>query len=71
MGNATMVDTMIKDALWDAFNDYHMIKTADNICDCLLYTSQGFCDGLTDAAGGTGDKSQRCVLYCINVKYPF
>ena len=33
MGNAIMVDTMIKDALWDAFNDYHMIKTADNICE--------------------------------------
>jgi acetyl-CoA C-acetyltransferase len=33
MGNATMVDLMIKDALWDAFNDYHMIKTADNICE--------------------------------------
>lgn len=33
MGNATMVDTMIKDALWDAFNDYHMIQTADNICE--------------------------------------
>ena len=33
MGNATMVDTMIIDALWDAFNDYHMIKTADNICE--------------------------------------
>ena len=26
-----LVDTMIKDALWDAFNDYHMITTADNI----------------------------------------
>ncbi len=33
MGNSTMVDTMIKDALWDAFNDYHMIQTADNICE--------------------------------------
>ena len=33
MGNATLVDTMIKDALWDAFNDYHMIKTADNIAE--------------------------------------
>ncbi|MCR5626858.1 MAG: acetyl-CoA C-acetyltransferase [Lachnospiraceae bacterium] len=28
-----MVDTMVKDALWDAFNDYHMIKTADNIAE--------------------------------------
>lgn len=27
-----LVDTMVKDALWDAFNDYHMITTADNIC---------------------------------------
>ena len=26
-----LVDTMVKDALWDAFNDYHMIKTADNV----------------------------------------
>ena len=33
MGNAPMIDTMVNDALWDAFNDYHMIKTADNICE--------------------------------------
>lgn len=32
MGNAKVVDTMVNDALWDAFNDYHMIQTADNIC---------------------------------------
>lgn len=28
-----LVDTMVKDALWDAFNDYHMIQTADNIAE--------------------------------------
>ena len=28
-----LVDTMVKDALWDAFNDYHMIKTADNVAE--------------------------------------
>jgi acetyl-CoA C-acetyltransferase len=33
MNNATMVDTMVNDALWDAFDDYHMIQTADNICN--------------------------------------
>lgn len=33
MNNNTLVDTMVNDALWDAFNDYHMIKTADNICE--------------------------------------
>ena len=33
MNNATMIDTMVNDALWDAFNDYHMGITAENICD--------------------------------------
>ena len=32
MNNGTLVDTMVNDALWDAFNNYHMIQTADNIC---------------------------------------
>ena len=32
MNNSTLVDTMVNDALWDAFNNYHMITTADNIC---------------------------------------
>ena len=31
MGDGKMVDTMIKDALWDAFNNYHMGVTAENI----------------------------------------
>ncbi|MFY1666503.1 acetyl-CoA C-acetyltransferase [Pseudomonas sp. Pseu.R1] len=31
MGHATMVDTMISDGLWDAFNDYHMGITAENL----------------------------------------
>ena len=33
MGNWSMVDTMIKDGLWDAFNDYHMGITAENIVE--------------------------------------
>ena len=32
MNNAVIKDCMVNDALWDAFNDYHMITTADNIC---------------------------------------
>ncbi len=31
MGNAEMVDTMIKDGLWDAFHGYHMGTTAENV----------------------------------------
>ena len=33
MGDIKAVDTMIKDGLWDAFNNYHMGTTAENICD--------------------------------------
>ena len=33
MNNGTLVDCMINDALWDAFNNYHMMITAENICD--------------------------------------
>jgi acetyl-CoA C-acetyltransferase len=31
MNNGTLVDCMVNDALWDAFNNYHMIQTADNV----------------------------------------
>ena len=31
MGDATLVDSMIKDGLWDAFNNYHMGATAENV----------------------------------------
>lgn len=33
MGNAPMVDTMVNDALWDSFHDYHMGITAENVCE--------------------------------------
>jgi acetyl-CoA C-acetyltransferase len=33
MNDGKLVDTMVHDALWDAFNDYHMIKTADNVAE--------------------------------------
>lgn len=33
MNNGTLVDTMVNDALWDAFNQYHMMITAENIAE--------------------------------------
>jgi len=33
MGNTSLIDTMVHDGLTDAFNDYHMGITAENICD--------------------------------------
>ena len=31
MGDLQMIDTMIRDGLWDAFNNYHMGQTAENV----------------------------------------
>lgn len=33
MGNAELIDSMIKDGLWDAFNNYHMGITAENLAE--------------------------------------
>lgn len=33
MGNQQLIDTMIADGLWCAFNDYHMGITAENLCE--------------------------------------
>ncbi|MCV0427649.1 MAG: acetyl-CoA C-acetyltransferase [Roseibium sp.] len=33
MGDFKMIDTMIKDGLWDAFNGYHMGQTAENVAE--------------------------------------
>lgn len=33
MNNATIIDTMVNDALTDAFNHYHMMITAENVCE--------------------------------------
>ena len=33
MGDVAMIDTMIKDGLWDAFNGYHMGNTAENVAE--------------------------------------
>ena len=40
MGDKKIVDTMIKDGLWDAFNNYHMGTTAENINDVWGITRQ-------------------------------
>jgi acetyl-CoA C-acetyltransferase len=38
LGDAELVDTMIKDGLWDAFNGYHMGITAENVAEKFQIT---------------------------------
>jgi acetyl-CoA C-acetyltransferase len=40
MGDLGLVDTMIKDGLWDAFNGYHMGTTAENVATAFQITRQ-------------------------------
>ncbi len=40
MGDLGMIDTMIKDGLWDAFNGYHMGTTAENVATKFQITRQ-------------------------------
>jgi len=40
MGSVELVDTMIKDGLWDAFNGYHMGTTAENVAKKWQITRQ-------------------------------
>ncbi|WP_227395222.1 acetyl-CoA C-acetyltransferase [Jeotgalibacillus aurantiacus] len=40
MGDQKMTDSMIRDGLWCAFNDYHMGMTAENLCDRYSLTRE-------------------------------
>lgn len=40
MGNGELIDTMIKDGLWDAFNGYHMGTTAENVAEKFQLTRE-------------------------------
>jgi len=40
MGDMKLIDTMIKDGLWDAFNGYHMGQTAENVAEKWEITRQ-------------------------------
>ncbi|MFZ0821514.1 MAG: acetyl-CoA C-acetyltransferase [Candidatus Acidiferrales bacterium] len=40
LGNAEIIDSMIRDGLWDAFNDYHMGQTAELVADKYKITRE-------------------------------
>ena len=57
MGNAPMVDTMVNDALWDSFNDYHMGVTAENVCDQWELTREE----LDEFAANSQQKAEKAI----------
>ncbi|MEA4933524.1 MAG: acetyl-CoA C-acetyltransferase [Lawsonibacter sp.] len=57
MGDKKVVDTMIKDGLWDAFNNYHMGTTAENICDVWGITRQA----MDEFAASSQNKAEAAI----------
>ena len=63
MGDKKLVDTMIKDGLWDAYNNYHMGTTAENINDIWGITREE-----QDAAQAAGRFDDEIVPVMVKVK---
>lgn len=74
MGNGEMVDTMIRDGLWDYFNNYHMGVTAENIAEKyeISRDQQDEFSALSqqkaEAAIGAGKFKDEIVPYTIKAK---
>ena len=74
MGDKKLVDTMIKDGLWDAFNNYHMGTTAENINDIWGITraeQDAFAASSqqkTEAAQAAGKFDEEIVPVMVKVK---
>ena len=74
MGDKKLVDTMIKDGLWDAYNNYHMGTTAENINDIWGITREeqdafaASSQQKTEAAQAAGRFDDEIVPVMVKVK---
>src|SRR6516225_8732050 len=72
MGDAQMVDTMIKDGLWDAFNGYHMGNTAENVAQRWQITREQQ-DELAQRSQARAEAAQKAGRFkdeIVGVKVP-
>ena len=65
MGDGKLVDTMIKDALWDAFNNYHMGVTAENIAEQWGLTREM----QDEFSAASQAKAEAAIKMCIRDSY--
>jgi acetyl-CoA C-acetyltransferase len=70
MGDAELVDTMIRDGLWDAFNGYHMGNTAENVAQRWQITreQQDEFAAASQAKAETAQKKGRFAAEIVPVK---
>ena len=57
MGDTSLIDTMIRDGLWDAFNGYHMGTTAENIAEKWQLTR----DAQDEFAAASQQKAEEAI----------
>ena len=62
MGDAELVDTMIRDGLWDAFNGYHMGNTAENMAQRWQITREQQ-DSFAAASQGKAEVAQKASRF--------
>ena len=72
LGDANIIDTMIKDGLWDAFNGYHMGITAENVAEKFQVTREEqdkfALDSQNKANRAQIDKKFNNEIVSINIK---
>ncbi|MDH5354614.1 MAG: acetyl-CoA C-acetyltransferase [Gammaproteobacteria bacterium] len=72
MGDWKMIDSMIVDGLWDAFNDYHMGTTAENIANQWDLSREGQ-DAFAAASQNKAEQAQKDNLFqneLVSVEIP-
>ncbi|SDB26003.1 acetyl-CoA C-acetyltransferase [Bauldia litoralis] len=74
MGDFSMIDTMIRDGLWDAFNGYHMGNTAENVAREFQITREDQdqfavkSQNKAEAAHGAGRFKDEIVPFTISTR---
>ena len=66
MGDAQLVDTMIRDGLWDAFNGYHMGNTAENVAQRWQITREQQ-DAFAQASQAKAEAAQKAGRFAEEI----
>jgi acetyl-CoA C-acetyltransferase len=66
MGDLSLIDTMIRDGLWDAFNGYHMGQTAENIAERFAI-SRGDQDAFAVASQNKAEAAQKAGRFADEI----
>ena len=70
MNNATIIDTMVNDALTDAFNHYHMMITAENVVINMALQEKNLTSSQQTASRNVKKQSLKANLMMRSFRFP-